>query len=291
MKTSLSDILGHARAGGYGVPAISAGNEVTLRAAIETAEKVQSPLIVLVGYYMTDAVNYYVKMIEDFAVRASVPVTAMWDHSSDFKQSVRGIRAGFDSIMVDRSTLPFAENVKQVQEMVRFAHAVDIEVEAELGHVAGAEDGSAGDNPAGALTVPEEAVRFVAETGCDALAVAIGTAHGVYKGTPHLDFDLLKKLADTVPVPLVLHGGSGTGDENIARACQLGITKVNVANELMRACYDALSEDGMEGNRVYQFWSVLEKGYRAKCEHIFEVCGSAGKAWRPEQRLTAKLMK
>ena len=124
MLTSLSDILGHAREGHYGVPAISAGNEVTLRASIETAEKVNSPLIVLVGYYMTDGVNYYARMIEDFAARASVPVVAMWDHSSNFKQSVRGIRAGFGSIMVDRSTLPFAENAAQVAEMVRISSAV-----------------------------------------------------------------------------------------------------------------------------------------------------------------------
>ncbi len=290
MLTSLSDILNHAREGHYGVPAISAGNEVTLRASIETAEKVNSPLIVLVGYYLTDGVNYYARMIEDFAARASVPVVAMWDHSSNFKQSVRGIRAGFGSIMVDRSTLPLEENIVQVKEMVRIAHAVDIEVEAELGHVAGAEDGSGVSDPAAALTVPEEAVRFVKESGCDALAVAIGTAHGVYKGTPKLHFDLLEELAARVPVPLVLHGGSGTGDENIAKACSLGITKVNVANELMRACYDALEADGMQGNNVYKFWPVLEKGYREKCAHIFEVTGSAGKAWRVNQQLTAKKM-
>ena len=93
-----------------------------------------------------------------------------------------------------------------------------------------------------------------------------------------------------VPVPLVLHGGSGTGDENIAKACRLGITKVNVANELMRACFDALIENGMEGNNVYKFWPVREKGYRTKCEHIFEVTGSAGKAWKADQQLKAKFM-
>ncbi len=290
MLATLHDILNHAREGHYGVPAISAGNEVTLRASIETAEKVNSPLIVLVGYYPTDAVNYYARMIEDFAARASVPVVAMWDHSSNFKQSMRGVRAGFGSIMVDRSVLPLEENIAQVKDMVRIAHAVDIDVEAELGHVAGAEDGSGVSDPAAALTVPEEAVRFVKESGCDALAVAIGTAHGVYKGEPKLHFDLLEELAAKVPVPLVLHGGSGTGDKNIAKACRLGITKVNVANELMRACFDALIENGMEGNNVYKFWPVLEKGYRTKCEHIFEVTGSAGKAWKADQQLKARFM-
>ncbi len=286
MLVSLSEMLGRAKAEGYGIPAISAANEMTLRACIEAAEKAESPVIILTGYYQTDAVNYYTRIIEDFARMASVPVMAMWDHSSNFKESIRGIRAGFSSIMVDRSSLPYEENAAQVKEMVRIAHAVDIGVEAELGHVGTgmnyAVDGFS------ALTVPDEAVRFIKETGADCLAVAIGTAHGVYKGEPKLRFDLLQELAEKVPVPLVLHGGSGTGDENISKACRMGITKVNVANELMRACYDALQADGMEGNNIYKFWPVMEKGYKAKCAHLFEVCGCAGKAWQARQCLTAK---
>lgn len=287
MLVSLNEMLGRAKAEGYGVPAISAANEVTLRACIEAAEKANSPVIVLTGYYMTDALNYYGRMVEDFAARASVPVVAMWDHSSNFKESIRGIRAGFPSIMVDRSSLPYEENLAQTKELVRIAHCVDIAVEAELGHV-GTGMNYAVDGVS-ALTVPDEAVQFVNETGCDCLAVAIGTAHGVYKGEPKLHFDLLKELAEKVPVPLALHGGSGTGDENISKACRMGISKVNVANELMRACYDALQENGMDGNNIYKFWPVLEKGYKAKCAHLFEVCGCAGKAWPAHQCLTAKV--
>ena len=290
MLVSIKEMLGRAKAEGYGVPALSAGNEVTLRAAIEEAEKASSPVIILVGYYFSDAVNYYCRLIEDFAKASSVPVTAMWDHSANFKQSVRGIRAGFPSIMVDRSSLPYEENVAQVAEMVRFAHAVDIDVEAEIGHVGGAGE-DMGPNSENALTVPSEAVSFVKETDCDCLAVAIGTAHGAYKGVPQIRFDLLKELAEKVPVPLVLHGGSGTGDENISKACRMGITKVNVANELMQACYDSLVDFGIEGNKAYQFWPVLEKGYRKQVSHLFEVCGGAGKAWQAKQCLTAKFMK
>lgn len=286
MLVRLSEILGHAKANGYGVPAISAANEVTLRASIETAEKLQSPIIIMTGYYPTDAVNYYAKIVEDFAARSSVPVSSIWDHSSNFRQSMRGIRAGFQSIMVDRSSLSYEENAAQVKEMVRIAHAVDIEVEAELGHVGTGTNYSV--DGYSALTVPDEAVAFIKETGADCLAVAIGTAHGVYKGVPKIRFDLLKELNEKVSVPLVLHGGSGTGDENIAKACSMGICKVNIANELMRACYDALQEDGMEGNNIYKFWPVLEQGFRAKCAHYFEVCGSAGKAWKAEQCLTAR---
>ena len=287
MLVSLNEMLGRAKAEGYGVPAISAANEVTLRACIEAAEKANSPVIVLTGYYMTDALNYYGRMVEDFAVRASVPVVAMWDHSSNFKESIRGIRAGFPSIMVDRSSLSYEENLAQTKELVRIAHCVDIAVEAELGHVGKGFNYDV--DGVSSLTVPDEAVQFVKETECDCLAVAIGTAHGVYKGEPKLHFDLLKELAEKVPVPLALHGGSGTGDENISKACRMGISKVNVANELMRVCYDALQADGMEGNNIYKFWPVLEKGYKAKCAHLFEVCGCAGKAWNAPQRLTAKV--
>ena len=290
MLVSIKEMLGRAKAEGYGIPAVSAGNETTLRAAIEEAEKANSPLILLVGYYFTDAVNYYTRMIEDFSKSASVPVTAMWDHSGDFKHSMRGIRAGMPSIMVDRSSLPYAENVAQTKEMVRIAHAVDIDVEAEIGHVGGADEDLGGDSE-NALTVPSEAVSFVEETGCDCLAVAIGTAHGAYKGVPKIRFDLLKELAEKVPVPLVLHGGSGTGDENISKACRMGITKVNVANELMKASYDALAAYGMEGNRAYKFWPVLEDGYRKQVAHLFEVCGCAGKAWPARQVFTAKFWK
>jgi fructose-bisphosphate aldolase class II len=286
MIAKLSEILGHAKEGRYGVPAISAANEFTLRACIEAAEEAKSPVIILTGYYQTDGVNYFTRIIEDFSCRASVPVAAMWDHSSNFKESVRGIRAGFGSIMVDRSSLPYEQNVAEVKEMVRIAHAVDIDVEAELGHVGSGVNYAVDGNSA--LTVPEEAVRYVKETGVDCLAVAIGTAHGVYKGEPKLRFDLLDELAAKVPVPLVLHGGSGTGDENIARACRSGICKVNVANELMRACLDSLLADGMEGNNIYRFWPVMEKGYKQKCQHLFDVCGCSGKAWAAVQGLSPK---
>jgi len=286
LLTRLSEILGRAKEAGYGVPAISAANEFTLRACIEAAEEAKSPVIVLTGYYQTDGVNYYTRIIEDFACRSSVPVAAMWDHSSNFKESMRGIRAGFGSIMVDRSSLAYEQNIAEVKEMVRIAHAVDVEVEAELGHVGSgvnyAVDGVS------ALTVPDEAARFVKETGVDCLAVAIGTAHGVYKGEPKLRFDLLAELVAKVSVPLVLHGGSGTGDENISRACRSGICKVNVANELMRACLDSLLEDGMEGNNIYKFWPVMEKGYKKRCLHLFEVCGCAGQAWPASQGLSPK---
>ena len=280
MLVSLNEMLGRAKAEGYGIPAISAANEVTLRACIEAAEKANSPVIVLTGYYMTDALNYYGRMVEDFAVRASVPVVAMWDHSSNFKESIRGIRAGFPSIMVDRSSLSYEENLAQTKELVRIAHCVDIAVEAELGHVGKGFNYDV--DGVSSLTVPDEAVQFVKETECDCLAVAIGTAHGVYKGEPKLHFDLLKELAEKVPVPLALHGGSGTGDENISKACRMGINKVNVNNDICQAIVEKVKSTDYEGNKAYFIMMSVAIAIKEKTKELIKLYGSDGKAWTPE---------
>ena len=164
----------------------------------------------------------------------------------------------------------------QVRDLVRIAHAAGIEVEAELGHVGfGEKDFS---DSASVLTVPDEAVKFVEETGIDCLAVAIGTAHGVYQGKPELHFDLLEEIAQKVHVPLALHGGSGTGDENLSGACRKGICKINIVNDLYRGAYNAVVSDGMAGNRIYNLFHVLSKGYIETAKHYIEVIGSTGKA-------------
>ena len=142
--------------------------------------------------------------------------------------------------------------------------------------------------------MPDEAVRFVEETGVDSLAVAIGTAHGVYKGTPKLHFDLLEELNEKIPVPLVLHGGSGSGNENISKACKMGICKVNLANDLYRSAIRALQESDMSGNGAYGMYPTLAKGYREKTLEFIDVCGAAntahlvvpgGAAGRGEERI------
>ena len=150
--------------------------------------------------------------------------------------------------MVDRSTLSFEDNVAQVADVVRIAHAVGVSVEAELGHVGqGVEYEATRD---AGLTHPEEAAEFVERTGVDCLAVAVGTSHGVYKGTPHLEFDLLSTLASDLEIPLVLHGGSGTGDENLRRAVKTGIQKVNLYTDLGEAgCRPQARDRHSRGNR------------------------------------------
>ena len=194
--------------------------------------------------------------------------------------------------MVDRSTLSFEDNVAQVADVVRIAHAVGVSVEAELGHVGqGVEYEATRD---AGLTHPEEAAEFVERTGVDCLAVAVGTSHGVYKGTPHLEFDLLSTLASDLEIPLVLHGGSGTGDENLRRAVKTGIQKVNLYTDLGEAWLQALKreiaihEGTVEEVTEDEFKNAKKKitqlmedscknGYQKKLMHYMELFDSAGR--------------
>jgi fructose-bisphosphate aldolase class II len=263
-----------ARDGRYGIPALSVDNEHGLRAALAAAEEKKSPIILIFLKKTNPDPCYFGRIVSDLAYRATVPVSICLDHSSNFEDAVWGIRAGFSDIMVDRSTLPYEENVKEVKELVRIAHAVNVGVEAELGHVGLGIDYKSDEG----LTNPEEAIRFVEDTGVDALAVAVGTAHGIYKGTPKLHFDLLKELREKLRIPLVLHGGSGTGDDNLRKTCQMGICKVNIAFDLKQAMYDAIQAKDLSGVGLYGMYSYMTDGYKNKAMELIDMCGCAGKA-------------
>ena len=276
MYISMIELMKKAREGHYCVPAIAVENEHSVRAAIQAAEEKKSPLIMIALYKVNPDIHYFGRIVEDLAIRAKVPVAMCQDHGGTYAEAMWAIRAGFTDVMVDRSTLPFEENIAQVSEIVKVAHAVGVGVEAELGHVGMANqyetDGTGG------FTVPEEAIEFVERTGVDALAVAIGTAHGVYSGVPKLQFDLLAELREKVPVPLVLHGGSGTGDENLKKACQMGICKLNISNDLKRGAIANLNEKCKDGMGAYAMYPLLYEGYQNVAAHYMTLCGSEGKA-------------
>ena len=276
MYISMIELMKKAREGHYCVPAIAVENEHSVRAAIQAAEEKKSPLIMIALYKVNPDIHYFGRIVEDLAIRAKVPVAMCQDHGGTYAEAMWAIRAGFTDVMVDRSTLPFEENIAQVSEIVKVAHAVGVGVEAELGHVGMANqyetDGTGG------FTVPEEAIEFVERTGVDALAVAIGTAHGVYSGVPKLQFDLLAELREKVPVPLVLHGGSGTGDENLKKACQMGICKLNISNDLKRGAIANLNEKCKDGMGAYAMYPLLYEGYENVAAHYMTLCGSEGKA-------------
>ncbi len=273
----MKEILTHARNENYAVIAPNVFSEMDARACLEAAEDENSPIILDVAMIHTADIQFHGSYLVRLANQTPVPVAINLDHGHGLQEAVMAIRSGFTSIMVDCSSLPYEENVSQVRSMCQIAHAAGVSVEAELGHV-----GNGDDHPqqmSDRLTDPDQAAEYVHLTGVDCLAVAIGTAHGAYKGIPHLDFDRLVEIRKKVDCPLVLHGGSGTGDENIAKACRLGINKVNVCNELLERMASRVKETDLYGNHAYEFWGVCMGAIQERLRELMHICGSSGKAW------------
>ena len=229
-----SALLQTARYRRHAVAALNFYNAETLRAHIEAARVVRAPLIL----QTTESTIRYlglglvVAMARAAAKELNTPVALHLDHGETPEIVEKAVLAGYSSVMIDGSALPFAENVKLTQHVVSFARRHGVSVEAELGHVGQAK----GDDPRAFYTKPGDAARFVEETGVDSLAVAVGTAHGFYHGEVKLDFDRLRAIHYAIPdTPLVLHGGSGVAPQLIRRAIECGIAKVNFGTEIKNA--------------------------------------------------------
>ena len=261
MYVTLKELLTHAEEGGYTVLAPNVFNLESLIAVVEAAEAERAPVIIAIGEsrLKDEQLQKYLPLVaKQMAMEATVPVGINLDHGKSYHELVLAIQKGFSSVMIDASMCPYDENVARTREIVKIAHELGISVEAEIGHVgeggdyteAGAKDG---------LTEPEMAKRFAAETQVDALAVAVGTAHGVYKGTPKLDFERLDEIHKMVDVPLVLHGGSGTGMENLIRASELGIRKLNINTELLIEARTQVKKE-LEENPEIDYSILLKHG-------------------------------
>jgi len=239
----MKDILEDAHKNNYAVMAVNSINMEMVRAVISAAEEERSPIIVNIGMGQMKKhahADVMVPMIKKLAMEANVPVALNHDHGQDLDFIIGCIKDGFSSVMIDASSFSFDENVKRTSTIVKLAHPHNICVEAELGHVGMASDG---DNTKNDLyTDPQQAKKFVELTGVDALAVAVGTAHGNYpKGyVPKLDFERLSLLKKTLNMPLVLHGGSGSGEENIRKAVACGINKINVCTDAFNVAQAAM---------------------------------------------------
>jgi fructose-bisphosphate aldolase class II len=233
----MKELLDAANKDGYAVVAPNAWNEDSVKAVIRAAEKMKSPVIMALYPVMADIENFAV-IARYYIQKTQVPIALHLDHSTKFEDAMTALKSGFTSVMVDRSQLAYADNVKEVAEIVKAAHALGVTVEAELGHVGqGVEYEATRD---AGLTHPEEAASFIKDTGVDCLAVAVGTSHGVYKGVPKIDFDRLKAIKALVNAPLVLHGSSGTGDDNLKKCVELGINKINLFTDLNLSADHAL---------------------------------------------------
>lgn len=264
----------------YAVPAFNAENLEMVQAIIAAAESMNSPVIIQTtpptAKYLTEDEAY--AMVYALAKKSTVPVALHLDHCTEFDGVMRAIRAGYTSVMIDASKLSFEDNIKLTKKVVEVAKPMGITVEAELGKVGGKEDNI--ESADSMYTDPCEAKVFAEKTGVDILAVAIGTAHGFYKGEPKLDFERIEKIAKMVSAPLVLHGGSGIPEESVKRTIALGMSKVNFATELRAAATEGVREvlcdDGVIDPKKYM-GKAREKVFNLCVEKI-KMCGSENKA-------------
>ncbi len=279
MYTTSKEMILAAQRGGYAVPAFNFENMEMVQAILAAAEETGSPVLLQTTpstiKYMTLRQAYAMVKAEADAVR--VPVSLHLDHCESYEGVCAALEAGYSSVMIDASKLDFEENIALTQKTVQAARERGVPVEAELGTVGGKEDSHSASI---AYTDPAQAVDFFQRTGVDLFAVAIGTAHGFYKGEPKLDFELLKKLAGLISAPLVLHGGSGIPDEMIRKTIELGICKVNFATEL-RAAMTAAVRQTLADERIIdpkKFMGPGREAVRQLCIHKIKLCGSDGRA-------------
>lgn len=228
------EMLLAAQQGGYAVPAFNIHNLETIQVVTETAAELQSPVILAATPGTVDYAggDFLVAIARTAAEKYSVPLAVHLDHFEDVGSIKTGIDTGFTSAMIDASNLSFEENITMVKKVVDYAHARGVTVEAELGRLVGREDDLMVESDQSIYTNPSAAAEFVARSGVDSLAVAIGTAHGLYKGQPRLDFERLADIRRLVNIPLVLHGASDVPAEMLRTCVRLGIAKVNVATDL-----------------------------------------------------------
>ena len=237
MLVNMKDILENARKGQYGVGFFNAVNVEMARAVIETAEELNAPMIVGTAEVLLPAMSleHVAEYLIPMAKKAKVPVCVHYDHGLTFKKCMEALQLGFTSVMYDCSTAAYEKNVAKVAEMVKICHAMGATVEGELGHVGDNEGAGKLSNPSDYYTDPAMAQDFVRRTGVDALAVAVGNAHGDYKFPPKLNFDRIAEIRDRTFVPLVLHGGSGLADGDFRTAVREGVCKVNIFTDIDKA--------------------------------------------------------
>lgn len=259
MLINMKEMLAVADKNGFAVPAFNIGSEAILKGVVESANEQNAPVILAIHptelEYLGDS---FIKTCIEEAYQSRVPMVIHLDHGGKFEEVLRAIRCGFTSVMIDASHMSYEDNIAITKKVVAVAHPSNVSVEAELGTI-----GTTGDSYEGGsdiiYTDPKQAKDFIDKTGIDSLAVAIGTAHGIYPKNmkPELKLDLLKTIRDTVDVPLVLHGGSSNPDEEIAASVKIGISKINISSDIKFAFYEecrkVLAENPkwIEPNAIY----------------------------------------
>jgi len=282
MLISGKEIMQHAYNNGYAVPAFNFANMENLQAIIEGAEEMNSPVIIQTSQGAIDyaGVEYLADIGLGAARRAKIPVVLHLDHGQKYEYCLKAIRLGWTSVMIDASHDTFTENVSKVKEIVKVARPLDIYVEAEIGVIGGKEDDLISEREI--YTEVKDAVDFQKETDCDSLAIAVGTAHGVYKGEVKIDFERIQEIRTLLPIPLVLHGSSGVPLDMVTKAVRSGISKVNFDTELKLANLQALQEFLSKNPAVYDIRKIFKPGRSAMKEVVkskIMACMSDNKSW------------
>lgn len=259
MLVNMKELLAVADKNGFAVPAFNIGSESILKGVVASANEKNAPVILAIHPTELEFLgDSFISTCIQEAQKSKVPMVIHLDHGGKFEEILRAIRCGFTSVMIDASHLPYEENIAITKKVVEVAHPLNVSVEAELGTI-----GTTGDSYEGGsdiiYTDPQQAKDFIEKTGIDTLAVAIGTAHGIYPKNmkPELKLDLLKTIRDTVNIPLVLHGGSSNPDSEIAESVKIGISKINISSDIKFAfykkCREVLEENPkwIEPNAIY----------------------------------------
>ena len=260
MLISGKEILSVANQHGFAVPAFNAGSGQLLEAVMQACEELQSPVMIAIHpdelSFLTDS---FVDQVKYYANHTKLPVCIHLDHGASYEQVIHAIQLGFTSVMIDASHLPYEENVAITQKVVAAAHPVGVSVEAELGTIGDTGNSIEGGVKEVIYTDPDVAQDFVERTGTDSLAVAIGTAHGIYPKNikPHLRHDILEEITKKVSIPLVLHGGSSNPDEEIAKAVKMGINKINISSDIKIVFANRLREQLNSGDSEMREPNVL----------------------------------
>lgn len=284
MLISAVDLLRIANENNFAVPAFNISDYSMLNACVEVCEEKKSPWIIAIhpdelAFIGVDMLPAIIQR----ATKSSVPCAIHLDHGGNYEQVLTAIQAGFNSVMIDGSMLPFEENIAVTRRVVEAAHAVGLAVEGELGTIGSTNDGQA---EYGAKVIvytdPEDAVKFIEQTGVDSLAIAIGTCHGLYPAdvTPELKLDLLNDIKAQVSIPLVLHGGSNNPDHEIAQAVKRGINKINISSDIKAAYYAKMREvltdqNVREPNTIQPPCMEAMKEVCAQKIDLFEAAGKA----------------
>ena len=267
MLANLNDVLFDAQKNKYAVGLFNTTDTDMLEAVISAAEELRSPVIIGTAEVLLPygELSLIAPSLVEAARRATVPVVVHYDHGLTFERCLEAMKLGFTSVMFDGSANDVEENLRATREIVKIAHTLGVTVEGEIGHVGQAD--SSDNEVTDMYTTPEEAISFVENTGVDALAIAIGTAHGAYKTKPELDIGRLQKIRAALDTPLVLHGGSGLSDDDFRDTIKYGIAKVNIFTDLCVAGEVAMKENVTDGTRG--MYGYLE-ARRAKVEAMKE---------------------